>query len=262
MALPLRRSPVREEPLRVAGQVLDEEIQRVIRRDGYEAMLPAGLLAMLAVWEWLRWYVPTPRPGLMSLVALVAIGWAALKLHRARATVRRLQLGRNGERAVADVLEQLRVRGYRVFHDIQGDGFNVDHLLVGPQGLFVVETKTRSKPTRGLATIRYDGESLTVAGEHPHREPIQQALALARWVSDLVNDSSSRNCFVRPVVLYPGRYIEITVKTPSVWVLNPRMLAAHITREPTRLSVEDITLISFHISRYVRSRSRFGHVAP
>jgi hypothetical protein len=36
-------------------------------------------------------------------------------------------------------------------------------------------------------------------------------------------------------------------------VLNPKMLAGFIGREPTRLGSEDIELISFHVSRYVRA---------
>jgi hypothetical protein len=84
------------------------------------------------------------------------------------------------------------------------------------------------------------------------------ALALARWVSDLVNDSTGRNCFVRPVVLYPGWFIELAITKPSVWVLNPRMLPGWLTRERTCLGAEDIALISFHISRYMQSED---HVA-
>lgn len=253
MAMRLTRSPFRSKPLRVAGQSLDEEIQRVVARDGYETLLPAGLLVMVAVWEWCRWLVPTPRPVLVSTVALGAVGWAAYKLWRARDTVRRLRLGRDGERQVAEALEQLRERGYRVLHDIQGDGFNVDHLLVGPQGLFLIETKARSKPMQGPVNVRYDGDAVTVAGSRPRRNPIHQATALASWVADLVEESSGRRCFVRPVVLFPGWFIDITVRNPTVWVLNPKMLAAFIDREPTRLGPEDVELISSHVARHVRS---------
>ena len=44
------------------------------------------------------------------------------------------------------MLEDLRAQGYAVFHDIPGDGFNVDHALIGPAGIFAIETKTRAKP--------------------------------------------------------------------------------------------------------------------
>ena len=57
-----------------------------------------------------------------------------------------IKLGRDGERVVAEHLQQLVGAGWRVFHDIQGDGFNIDHVVIGAGGISAVETKTRSKP--------------------------------------------------------------------------------------------------------------------
>ncbi len=216
--------------------------------------MPAALLAMIAIWEWIRWFSPMPGPELLTAIALAAIGWASSKVRRARATIERLKLGRDAERDVAEALEQLRERGYRVFHDIPAAGVTVNHLLVGPQGLFLVETRTRPRPARGVGRIRYDGETLTVAGHRGEREPIQQAMAQASWIADLVSDSSGRNYFVRPVVLFPGWFVERIARKTSVWVLNPKTLATLIDREPTRLGPEDITLIALHVSRHVLGR--------
>jgi hypothetical protein len=223
----------------------------MVERDAYEAVVPAALLTLIAVWEWIRWLSPMPGPELLTAIALAAIGWASVKVRRARATIEQLKLGLDREREVADALEQLRDRGYRVFHDIPGPGFNVDHLLVGPQGLFLVETRTRVRPARGAGRIRYDGEALIVAGQRGDRDLIQQAMAQARWVADLVSDSSGRNCFVRAVVLFPGWFVERLARTTSVWVLNPKLLAIAVDREPTRLGPEDIQLVASHVAHYV-----------
>jgi hypothetical protein len=246
----------RSRSLRVAGQSLDEAIQRVIARDGYETLLPAALLVMVAFWEWIRWYDPTPRPLPVTGVAVGAVCWAAYRLWKGRQAVGRFRLGRDGERRVAEELEKLRQRGFRVFHDIQGDGFNVDHLLVGPQGVFLIETKTRRKRVRGQVRIRYDGQAVTFPGDRPRRAAIRQATALASWIADLVHESSGRRCFVRPVVLIPDWYVDVTVEDPSVWVLNPKMLAGFIAREPSRLGPEDVELIAAQICRHVRAEAR------
>jgi hypothetical protein len=50
---------------------------------------------------------------------------------------------------VGQYLETLRARGYRVLHDLIGDGFNVDHALIGPDSIFTVETKTYHKARQG-----------------------------------------------------------------------------------------------------------------
>lgn len=62
--------------------------------------------------------------------------------------IRNVRLGLRGEQAVAEFLSASSViaAGYRAFHDVPGDGpWNVDHVVVGPGGVVVIETKTRSK---------------------------------------------------------------------------------------------------------------------
>ena len=253
MARRSERPPRRPKSPQAPGQSLDEAIRAIVERDAHEAMVPAALLTLIAIWEWIRWLSPMPGPELLTAIALAAICWASVKVRRARTTVERLKLGLDSEREVADAFDQLRDRGYRVFHDIPGPDFNVDHLLVGPQGLFLVETRTRARPARGVGRIRYDGEALTVAGHRGDRDPIQQVMAQARWIADLVSDSSGRNCFVRPVMLFPGWFVERLARTTSVWALNPKTLPVVIDREPTRLGPEDVRLIASHLSHYVAS---------
>jgi len=251
-----RRSPIKHKPLRLPGQSLSEEIQKVVHEVVLERVLLAVVFVVLAGWEWYRWYWPiTHQPILVTTLAIGACTWAAFKFVRGRKTIRQLKLGRDGERDVAEVLEEMREKGYKVFHDIKGDDFNVDHLVVGSHGLFVIETKTASKPAKGDAKVRYDGERVTVGGRVPVRGPVQQSSALAKWIGDLVKQSSGRSCFVRPVVLYPGWFVENSSRTAAVWVLNPKMLAGYIEREPVRLGLEDIKLISFHLTRFVKAAS-------
>ena len=47
---------------------------------------------------------------------------------------------------MGQLLENLRADGARVFHDLVGEGLNIDHVVVSPHGIFVLETKTWSKP--------------------------------------------------------------------------------------------------------------------
>ena len=50
--------------------------------------------------------------------------------------------------------------GYRVYHDLPAEGFNIDHVAVGRNGVFAMETKGRSKPAKGNVTVVYDGRTL------------------------------------------------------------------------------------------------------
>lgn len=208
----------------MAGQSLDEAIQKLLDDEVNESAAVIFIVVVIVAYEWWRaFYNNPPQPIPMTIAVSVAVAWAFRKVFKARVKLRQLRLGRDGERAVAEVLERMRESGFRVFHDIVGPSFNVDHVLVGPQGLFVIETKTIRKPANGAPTIQYDGEQMTVAGFTPDRDPVRQATAIASWVRDLVKESSGRQVPVRPVVLYPGWFVEKPPSLrPTVWVLNPQ----------------------------------------
>ena len=45
-----------------------------------------------------------------------------------------LGLGRDGERVVGQLLENMQPDGYHVLHDLIGEGFNVGHVVIGEPG--------------------------------------------------------------------------------------------------------------------------------
>lgn len=60
--------------------------------------------------------------------------------------------GAAGERATARALAGIERRGWTVLHDVRPPGkrWNVDHLLIGPGGVVIVETKQWREPVRTL----------------------------------------------------------------------------------------------------------------
>ena len=176
------------------------------------------------------------------------MGYAIYKYFDFKRTAERLRMARDGERIVGQFLEDLRAGGARVFHDLVGDNFNIDHVVVSNDGIFVLETKSYSKPGEGETIVRYDGERLLLNGRPLRRNPVRQAKALAKWFSDQLFESTGKRFPIRPVVLLPGWFVEMHAKTtPEVWVLNPKMLNAHIEREPVILKTEDVALVSSRI---------------
>lgn len=252
--MPNSHSPLKNRPLRNPGQSLDERIHDLIETNIGGSLLLAMFAVLLAGLEWWRYYHPgTPAPRLYSLMAGVVIVYAAFRVNRTLPKLRALKLGRDGEKAVGQFLEALRERGYRVFHDVVGNGFNVDHVVIGPAGVFVVETKTHRKPS-GDAHIVFDGEMIRIDGFVPDRDPVAQAKAQANWLRDLLNESTGRRFAVKSAIVYPGWWVdEQFSKENTVWVLEPKRLPSFIEREPRRLSPEDVHLASFHLSRFVRT---------
>lgn len=252
------RSPLKDMPLRLPGQGLQEQRQALIE-DKLEPWLLWALFAcLLAALEWWRaWSAAPPAPWLYSGFAAVSCALAAWRFVRMRPRLRALRLGMQGERAVGQFLDRLRARGYQVLHDVQGDGFNLDHVCIGPEGVFSIETKTWSKPVRGDARIHYDGSRLTIQGKAPDRDPIAQARAQAAWLARLLNESSGRTVRVRPVVVFPGWFVEADAGAHrEVWVLEPKALPAFLEREAPCLAPEDVKLLAFHLARVVRADER------
>jgi hypothetical protein len=79
---------------------------------------------------------------LALLVAMFAISRVVLPL------VERRDRGASGEEQVGALLDELGERGWRVIHDATFGHGNVDHILVGPPGVFTVETKSHPGPIR------------------------------------------------------------------------------------------------------------------
>lgn len=252
------RSPLKDKPLRLPGQSVDEQRRKLIEDDFEVPVFVALLFTLFAGFEWWRDYVSAPPvPWLMTSVALAAVAFAAWRFKRLRPRLHALRLAAEGEKVVGQYLEGLRARGYRVFHDIVGTGFNVDHVLIGPAGVFTVETKTWSKPRRGDARVVFDGARMEIGGREPDGRVVVQALAQARWMRELLAESTGKRMPVRPVVLFPGWFVEQGPgATREIWVLEPKALPAFLGDAPQVLSPEDVALASTHLSRMIRVQER------
>jgi len=252
------RSPIKDKPLRLPGQSVAEERKELWDDAVGAPFLLAMFMVVLAALEWYRLYTGMkPSPIVFSAFALLTVFYAAYRISRALPRLRHLHQALEGEKAVGQYLEGLRAAGFHVFHDVIGDGFNVDRVLVGPAGVFTVETKTWSKPVAGSPQILFDGEAIKMGDLSPERDPIIQAKAQANWLRSLLQESTGRRFDVHPVVVFPGWF----VKAPpgghkDVWVLEPKALPSFLEHEPSRLELEDVKLASFHLSRLIRSSEK------
>lgn len=252
------RSPLKDKPLRNPGQSVREQRFDLF----YDKLLAPALLAMLLLYwtisEWWRYLYPSPPSPWIATFSLVVVAlYAGWSITRTWPKLKALRQAEDGEKAVGQLLESLRASGYSVFHDLVGDDFNVDHVIIGPAGVFSIETKTWSKPKRGSPKIAFDGETLLAAGWEPDRNPVIQAKAQASWLQRLLAESTGKALPVRPVVLFPGWFIEDS--RPSrrdLWVLEPKALGAFLANEPEALPAEDAKLASYHLSRFIREQER------
>ncbi|WP_410473894.1 nuclease-related domain-containing protein [Guyparkeria sp. TX1] len=250
------RSPIKDKPLHNPGQSLERQIQDVLWDEALVYFAAALFLVLFAAHEWWRELrdIP-PAPGVATAIAVLGVGVAVWKIRRALKKAGRMRQGLDGERAVGQFLESLRESGARVFHDIPGPNFNLDHVVIHLSGIYVIETKTWSKPDRGEARLLFDGSTIKKKGAPATDAPIIQVRAAKHWLTGVLEESTGRRFPIRPVVVFPGWYIEPTAeaKRSDVWVLNPKALPAFIGNSAGQLSPEEVKLCAFHLSRFVRT---------
>lgn len=249
------KSPLKRRPLRNPGDSVEAEIQKVVWEQAFTYYIYAAFAVILAGLEWFRWFRPmAPNPWLYSALALAAVAFATYKIWKAFKRVKNLKLGRDGEKAVGQYFERLREGGAKVIHDFPGEKFNIDHVVVHQSGVYAIETKTYSKPDRGEAKILFDGQSVRIPGRKLERDPVRQARAQAKWLQEVILETSGKRVPVRPVVVFPGWFVVPTAeaKASDVWVLNPKALPAFIEHSEMQLAEADVHLVASHLSRYVR----------
>ncbi len=253
-----KRSPIRDRPLRNMGQSLDEVIRHLVDADFSAIAFTAVFCIMFTAYEWWRWYANIPlHPIVASSFYGLFFIYSIFRLITLRTRIKTLRMVRDGEKAVSQYLERLRAGGYQIFHNVVGQNFNIDHVIVGKNGIFAIETKAYSKPIQGRAIVHFDGDSIIINGYKLDRNPAVQSRAQAGWLSTQIQESTGHQYRVQPVVVFPGW--SVTSRTDAaqrsgVWVLDPRGLSKFIRSAPQRLSLEEIKLVSYHLSRYVQLR--------
>lgn len=256
MAKQKLKSPLKDKPLRNPGQSLDNELSDLLYDDVMGHFITALIVTILALLEWHRWYFKlSPSPWIYSIIAIIVICYSTVKIVRGFRKAKILKQGRDGEKAVGQYLENLREKGAKVFHDIPGGNFNLDHVVICKSGLYVIETKTYSKPGKGEAKILFNGETILFNGKNETNKPIIQVKAASSWLKDLVEQSTGHKFMIKPVIVFPGWFIETTyeAKSSEVWVLNPKGLPTFISNSKEQFSDEQVKLLAFNLSRYIRN---------
>jgi hypothetical protein len=253
---PTRRDPIRDTPLRDPGQSLREQLQDRLLDSTMPWLFVAVMMIIIAAVEWVRWLTNAPyQPIQMTLIAACIAAFAGWRFYRALEELPSWKLGLKGERSVGQYLQAMLLpRQYVVIHDICIDDFNIDHVVIGPGGVFAIEVKTRSKPRRGDAKVTYDGERIFINGFESDRDPLIQARAGAKRLQEILERFTGRSVSIRPVVIFPNWFVDRQPPGVDTWVLNEKAFVGFLEREPEKLSKEDARMFAEGLARYVREQ--------
>ena len=177
---------------------------------------------------------------------LLCVRWLQQRLHRRADDY----LGFFGERYVGEILDQLKAKGWFIFHDVQCPGatgkFNLDHVAVGSGGVWVVETKTRRK---GRARPGFKEQNVTFDGKRiiwpwgEDTDALQQTRNNVNWLKQWLQKMTGKEFPVYGVLTLPGYYVT-EQRLADVRVVYTKGLRDVVVSHGTSvLRPEDIDLI-------------------
>jgi hypothetical protein len=153
-----------------------------------------------------------------------------------------LEKGARGERHTGALLEPLRALGYVVLHDLAmpRSRANVDHVVIGPTGLFVID----SKYWRSGGQVRaWQGQLFSgphYKGDEAHR---------LAWMVRTVRKESALDRFAdlptRAVMcIHVAPFEADTLEVEGATVVHPRALVRAITAHPESVTPDTVRLVA------------------
>ncbi|MFG0457178.1 nuclease-related domain-containing protein [Shewanella mangrovisoli] len=214
-------------------------------------------------------------PWAYALMGLVGASYFGFKTWKNFSKLTKLRLGHTAEIATANELIGLQALGYQVFHDVQADGFNIDHLVIGKNGVFAIETKGRHKRNKDLLQTNGNGSSSgSSSGKKGYQvfykdgrlnfpswtetKPIEQAERQAKWVSQWLTKATGSPVAATPALVFPGWYVTSQSKPPFP-ILNHKQLVGTIPKLKTQdLTQQQVDTIIYQVAQRCLSKSEVG----
>jgi hypothetical protein len=249
--------PFTELPLRPPGESVRLRIDEL--NEAFDERIFLIALSSLAA---IGMAIAAPKEiqGTLTVSLIVIVGGiylvTARKMFGLVETLWDHRLGFMGERVVGEELNQLLAVGFRVFHDVpfdnNGKKFNIDHVLVGPPGVYAIETKAWRKPAhiRGLEKARIYSDGICL--RHPtfdNTTAIPQARRNAADLAKLLTSATGESVVVSAILTFPGWSV-IREKASDVNVLRPDEIKRSFPKVPKQpLSAQQIQRIAHQLEQ-------------
>lgn len=212
-----------------AGHTAGQYARATVRRLRLRTLLALGILAVATALLGRSFGLQDTRflgSEVALLVSMFVISRYVLPL------VERHDRGAAGEEHVGALLEELAGTGWQVIHDATLGRGNVDHILIGPAGVFTVETKSHPGPVR---VGRVHGATLSQA--QAQRRSMERVTGVP----------------VEPLIVYSRAWVDRPLaRRKGVRVVPARMLLGYLAKLPRRLEAQDIEQARARVSQALR----------
>ncbi len=169
-----------------------------------------------------------------------AAKWAR-RAREADALARRYETAADGERRAAAALLSLTATGWSLLVDRRWPGTrsaNVDMILIGPTGVFVIDVKSwRCPPV-------ISGEHL-LSGDEPRDAEIAKLEAITRKAEEHVASLGLSPVVLRPTMIFTGH--RVNARHGRVWLLGVRDAVPALVDQQPRLTRPMIRAVTSHL---------------
>ncbi len=210
-----------------------------------------GLAALVTVMGAVRWLVAgAPGIFILGVIGLVA-GYAhRLRIQQNLQEAGNVQAGLQGEATVTRTLDRALDNTHYIFNDqIVRSGLQraqLDHVVVSPNGIFVIETKNWRGQISGVADQPYWEQEKT-RGSKPLRvpNPIRQVQRSSQILGGMLRNVGLSSASVIPLIVFRSPHTKVSIADAPVPILQPdsaaRFIATH--RLPAALSEDTVDAV-------------------
>lgn len=157
--------------------------------------------------------------------------------------------GSRGEKAVINMLSKSLNDDYYLINEVKLNsvGGDIDHIVLGPTGVFVLETKNWS------GKIFADGDVWRRPGRKSTGSPSLQVKRNTQKVRRLIEQTEALNSigvWVEGIIVFTNQNANFSINNPTVTILKLHQLPSHIIKSPNNiLTLEQIQQIAKQIQK-------------
>jgi hypothetical protein len=235
--------------------------KHILRYISDEFFVPLSLCILLSTQAWSGYYLarvfdPT-RVMVDATLALLSLMLLVSRITRAIPRLKILREERTQSLQFPTALDRTAKGSGAVYHQVQGIGFEVDHVLVTSAGIFAISVEVIHQPPGHEASALFDGEFLHIEGAYALREPVARSKVVARCLADLIKEWAGFSYKVRPVLIVPGWTVH-RPRPPSSesWACEPSEFLSYVAKQRSVLEPAEMTLIRNAMDEIVRNAAK------
>jgi hypothetical protein len=239
-------------PLRRPGESILDQIDRVAAECAAYGMA-AVIIPLVLILTYLTYvHFSGAHQGRLDVLYLTCLAmgflfYGCIQTCRLGARKKRLRRAYAGLQTVAREVNRLMLCGYHVYHDFPSGRFFIDHIVVGPNGIFAIQSRTT--PAIDSGPDAEDGEN-------------RAATFYASWLANWLLTAAGEALRVQPVLTRPDG-TSTSLATCESMVVDPAQIVGTVRSNCINpLAAETIQRLCTEIElKYRRTRSENRRVS-